>query len=255
MVERGSSSSWKWTTISSRETRRESSCYIPRSGAVVEATSGTVHEKRPGRKPYSLPELPISVRWPWPPSSHRCPQTRRHVPCAGRPLHLRPRGLQRYRRVPAHAVCPHVPHGRLGHRLLAGPTPERLPVFTQPTVVLLRPRTRRPGVQEFQHPPRESQRRTHIHEPRLGTHRGRPQMRFPRLPQLRARLSQSAPRRPSSVRLCPNAASARSPPDAQVVHVGSARMLLLKLLHTAVEIRTLVRHDLPRRSRPHCGTL
>jgi hypothetical protein len=32
-------------------------------------------------------------------------------------------------------------------------------------------------------------------------------------------------------------------------------MLLLKLLHTAVEIRTLVRHDLPRRSRPLRGTL
>src|SRR5512144_877365 len=72
MVDRGSSSSWKWATTSSRETRRRSATFQSPGAAVVEATPGKADTRAaPGSKCYRLPKLPISVRWPWVP--HQVP--------------------------------------------------------------------------------------------------------------------------------------------------------------------------------------
>jgi hypothetical protein len=80
-------------------------------------------------------------------------------------------------------------------------------------------------------------------------------MCLPCLPQLRARLSQSRDEgRPAFV-FAPTLLQHVRRLMRQVMHVGGARMLLRKQLHTAVEIRTLVRDDLPRRPRPLGGTL
>src|SRR5512144_3117803 len=66
MVDRGSSSSWKWTTTSSRETRCRSATFPSPGAAVVGATPGKADTRAaPGSKCYRLPKLPISVRWPW----------------------------------------------------------------------------------------------------------------------------------------------------------------------------------------------
>jgi hypothetical protein len=65
MVERGSSSSWKWTMISSRETRCESATnHPPRHCCRGSHTGKGIHEIRPGRKRYELPDLLISTRLP-----------------------------------------------------------------------------------------------------------------------------------------------------------------------------------------------
>src|SRR5512135_1914282 len=66
MAERGSSSSWKWTTTSSRETHRKSATFHPPGRRCRGSHTGEgIHKDHPERKRYKSPALPISARWPW----------------------------------------------------------------------------------------------------------------------------------------------------------------------------------------------